>query len=111
MRKVKITKQQTVNPKAVYMGLSVKQIIIMVLGIIIALATLCLLTFALGVNINITMTIVFFELVIFSGYSIIQINGMNFFSWIFMSLKKPIFRPYQSKGVLDTYEIEEKEAK
>ena len=29
MRKMKITKQQTVNPKAVYMGLSIPQVLLM----------------------------------------------------------------------------------
>lgn len=111
MRKVKITKQQTINPKAVFMGLSAIQILIMVLGIAVAIGTLLLFLIVLELNVDITMTIVFFELIIFSGLSIIRINGLNLFSWIFMAFKAPIFRPYQSKGALDKYEIEEKETK
>lgn len=111
MRKVKITKQQTVNPKAVYMGLSVVQIIIMAIGVMLAIGTLVLFNFVLGLDLNITMSIVFVILVVFAGFSIIRINGMNLFSWIRMAFKSPVYRPYQSKGALDTYEIEEKEAK
>lgn len=111
MRKVKITKQQTVNPKAVYMGLSVVQIIIMAIGVMLAIGTLVLFNFVLGLDLNITMSIVFVILVVFAGFSIIRINGMNLFAWIKMSFQSPVFRPYQSKGAMDKYEIEEKEAK
>ena len=68
MRKVKITKQQTVNPKAVYMGLSVVQIIIMAIGVILAIGTLVLFNFVLGLDLNITMSIVFVILVVFAGF-------------------------------------------
>lgn len=111
MRKVKITKQQTVNPKAVYMGLSISQIIIMAVGIAIAIGTLALLYLLLGIDINLTMTIIFFELVISAGFSIVKINGMNLFKYIHTAFQSPIFRPYQSKGALDTYEIEEEKTK
>lgn len=111
MRKVKITKQQTINPKAVYMGLSIPQIVIMAIGIAAAIGTLALFYFALGIDINLTMTIVFFELVFFAGFSIVRINGMNLFKYIFTAFQSPIYRPYQSKGALDTYEIEEEKAK
>lgn len=111
MRKVKITKQQTVNPKAVYMGLSIPQIITMAVGIVLAIATLALLYFVLGLDINLTMTIVFIELVVSAGFSIVRINGMNLFKFIYTAFQSPIFRPYQSKGALDTYEIEEEKTK
>ena len=45
MRRVKITKQQTVNPKAVYMGLSIPQIITMAAGIVLALGIVALFIF------------------------------------------------------------------
>ena len=77
MRKVKITKQQTVNPKAVY--------------------------------VNLVMAFVFVELLIFVGLAVIRINGMNLFKWIIVMFQSPIFRPYQSKGVLDRYEEEKEE--
>ena len=87
MRKVKVTKQQTVNPKAVYMGLSIAQIITMVIGIAIALGIVGLFIFVLGISVNLTMTV----------------------KWIYVIFKSPIFRPYKSKGPLDTYVKEEKE--
>ena len=111
MRKVKITKQQTVNPKAVYMGLSIPQIIIMCIGIALAIITFVLFFFVWEIDVNITMTLVFIELVVFAGFSIIKVNGLNLFKWIRVVFQSPIFRPYQSKGVLDTYEIEEEKAK
>lgn len=109
MRKVKITKQQTVNPKAVYMGLSIPQIIIMAIGIAIALGIVGLFIFVWGLPVNLTMAIVFIELVVFVGISVVRINGMNLFRWIAVMFQAPIFRPYESKGVLDRYAKEEKE--
>jgi len=108
MRKIKITKQQTVNPKAVYMGLSVPQIIIMAAGIGLAIGTVALLIFVLNLPVNLIMGIVFVELLFFVGLSIVRINGMNLFKWIFVMFQSPIFRPYESKGALDVY-AEEKE--
>lgn len=110
MRKVKITKQQTVNPKAVYMGLSKSQIIIMLLGLILAIIIFYLFFFCWKIDVNITMTIVFIELLIFAGFSVIRVNGLNLFKWLRVAFSSPIHRPYQSKGVLDTYE-KEKERK
>lgn len=109
MRKVKITKQQTVNPKAVYMGLSISQVILMSVGIGIALGAVALLIFALGLPVNLVMGFVFVELLVFVGLAIIRINGMNLFKWIFVMMQSPIYRPYQSKGALDRYAEEEKE--
>lgn len=111
MRKVKITKQQTVNPKALFMGLSIKQMIIMGAGIAAAIGTLVLCFFLLGWNIDLTMTIVFIELVLSAGFSIIRINGMSLFGWIYKSMQSPIFRPYQSKGAMDKYAKENEKLK
>lgn len=104
MRKVKITKQQTVNPKAVYMGLSIKQIVTMIIGIALAIGILVLLVFVAGLPVNLVMFIIFIELLIFVGSKIVKINGMNLFKWIYVVFQKPVCRPYQSKGALDTYE-------
>ena len=110
MRKVKITKQQTVNPKAVYMGLSIPQLVLMGIGIALALAIVGVFIFLLKVPVNLTMPIVFVELLVFVGLAVIRINGLNLFKWIHVMLQSPIFRPYQSKGALDRYaEEEEKE--
>ena len=109
MRKVIITKQQTVNPKAVYMGLSIPQVLIMALGIALALGMVMLFIFALQMPVNLVMTFVFVELLVFVGIAVIRINGMNLFKWIFVIFQSPIFRPYESKGALDVYAEEEKE--
>ena len=103
MRKMKITKQQTVNPKAVYMGLSIPQVLLMAVGIAIALGAVYLFIFTLKVPVN-----AFVELLIFVGLAVIRINGMNLFKWIFVMFQKPIFRPYESKGALDRYAEDEK---
>lgn len=109
MRKVKITKQQTVNPKAVYMGLSIPQVLLMAVGIGIALGAVALFIFTLKVPVNLVMAFVFVELLLFVGLAVIRINGMNLFKWIIVMFQSPIFRPYQSKGVLDRYEEEKEE--
>jgi len=109
MRKIKITKQQTVNPKAVYMGLSIPQILIMAAGIALALGMVALFIFGLKMPVNLTMGIVFVELIVFVGLAIVRINGLNLFKWIYVMLQSPIFRPYQSKGALDRYVKEETE--
>ena len=62
MRKVKITKQQTVNPKAVYLGLSVSEIVTMLIGIAVAIGVLVLFVFFLGLPVDFTMFILFFGL-------------------------------------------------
>ncbi len=108
MRKMKITKQQTVNPKAVYMGLSIPQVLLMAVGIAIALGAGYLFIFTLKVPVNAVMGFVFVELLIFVGLAVIRINGMNLFKWIFVMFQKPIFRPYESKGALDRYAEDEK---
>lgn len=109
MRKVKITKQQTVNPKAIYMGLSIPQIVIMAIGIAIAIGIVYLFVFVLDLSVNLTMAIVFIELLIFVGFAIVRINGLNLFKWVHTMMQAPINRPYESKGALDTYVQEEKE--
>ena len=109
MRKIKITKQQTVNPKAVYMGLSIAQIITMAIGIALALGIVALFIFVWGISVNITMSIVFIELLVFVGLAIVRINGLNLFKWIYVMFQSPIYRSYESKGALDTYAKEEKE--
>ncbi len=100
MRKVQITKQQTVKPNAKWFGLSIKQLIAMAVGAVISVATLVVLLFILKIATGITMFLVFVEIVVTVGLSIVRINGMNMVKWFFISMKGPIFRPYQSKGAL-----------
>lgn len=100
MRKVQITKQQTVKPNAKWFGFSIKQIISMAIGAVITVATLIVFLFVLKIPTGITMPLVFVEIVCTACLSIIRINGMSMFKWFFISMKGPIFRPYQSKGAL-----------
>lgn len=111
MRKVKLTKQNVITPKAIFYGLSIKQMLVMAAGVIVAVLTFVLLNLVLQLNTNITMSIIFVELFVFAGISIIKINGMTFFRWIYYTMKGPIFRPYISKGALDTYEKKTTEQK
>ena len=89
------------------MGLSIPQIITMAAGIVLALGIVALFIFVLGVPVNLTMGVVFVELLIFVGLAVIRINGLNLFKWIFVMFHSPIFRPYEPKGALDTYADEE----
>lgn len=112
MRKVQLTKQNVIAPKAIMFGLSIKQIITIIIGVIVAVLTFLLFNILLALDVNVTMTIVFFELLFFASISIVKVNGMTLFRWIYYSMKGPIFRPYISKGMLDTYEkTEEKQKK
>lgn len=111
MRKIKLTKQNVITPKAVFFGLSVKQMIIMAIGIVVAILTFVGLNILLKFDLNLTMTIVFCELLIFSGVSIVKVNGMSLFRWIYYTMKGPIYRPYITKGMLDTYEVKEEKQK
>lgn len=104
MRKVQLTKQNVIAPKAIMFGLSIKQIITMAIGLIVAVLTFILFNISLAIDVNITMTIIFIELLFFAGISIVKVNGMILFRWIYYSMKGPIFRPYISKGMLDNYE-------
>lgn len=108
MRKVKITKQDVVNPKAVFMGFTKKQIIILIVGFAVSIGTFALLFLCCKFNIDAIMTVVFIELLITAGLSIIKINGMSLIKWLYIAMQGPKFRPYQSKGALDKYEKEQK---
>ena len=84
-------------------------LLLMAVGIGIALGAVALFIFTLKVPVNLVMAFVFVELLIFVGLAVIRINGMNLFKWIIVMFQSPIFRPYQSKGVLDRYEEEKEE--
>ena len=55
------------------------------------------------------MGLVFVILLVFVGLAIVRINGMNLFKWIHDMMQSPIYRPYESKGALDTYAKEKEE--
>lgn len=98
MRKVNMTKQQTVKPNAKWFGFSLKQIITMAVGAVVAISTLILFIFTLKISTEITMLLVFVEIVVTVCCSIMRVNGMSLVKWLLISMQGPIFRPYQSKG-------------
>ncbi len=109
MRKINITKQDIVKPKALIYGLSLKQIVIMCIGLACAFGVFSLLNLVLGMNTEIALIFVFAIIILFAMGSIFNIDGTPFLLWIILSLKGSVVRNYVSKGVKDTYaEKEEK---
>ena len=108
MRRINITKQEIVKPKALIYGLSLRQMIIMGVGFIVSLGTFALLYFICHLNIDIVFFIIFFILAIFAMGSIVIINGISGLSWIIMVFKGPITKNYQSEGLNDFYDKKKK---
>lgn len=98
MRRVNLTKQDIVKPKALILGQSLRQIIGMAVGLAAAYGAFMLLYYILGIDIDVCMWVVFLILIIASMSSVVRINGVSFVSWIISMLKSPIYLPYQSKG-------------
>ena len=95
----------------ILLWLSVALALVFSIGVFMLLPTAVvgLFIFVWGINVNLTMGLVFVILLIFVGLAIVRINGMNLFKWIHAMMQAPIYRPYESKGALDTYVKEEKE--
>ncbi len=87
-----------------FMGLTKKQIIIIVAGGLVAIGSLALFIFVLNWNIDITMTIIFFELMLVIGLGVININGMSLFKYFLSVFKTPVARYYSTKGIHDNHE-------
>lgn len=107
MRKVNMTKQKTIIPNAAFMGLTKKQLVVLAAVFVVTIGTVVLLMCFAKMDTDIVMSIAFFELVIGSSF-IIKINGTSLLFWVISMFKGPIVRPYQSRGLLDTYEEENK---
>ncbi len=106
MRRVNITKQNIIKPKAFFAELSIRQIVIMAIGLAVALGVFSLLYFILNIDANLALFPVFIIIIFFAAGSIMQINGMSALRWILLILKGNISRPYISKGAMDKYEEE-----
>lgn len=104
MRKINMTKQNIIKPKAVFMGMSIRQIVIMGIGLIVALSVFSLLYFVCNISIDIALIPVFIIIVLFGAGSVAQINGSSALAWILIMMKGNITLHYQSKGVFDSYE-------
>lgn len=111
MRRVNITKQDIVKPKAVFFGLTIRQIVIMGVGMIVAIGVFLLLYFGFNLNVDLILIFVLLILAIFAMGSIMKINGVSGISWVIMVFKGPITRNYQSKGVNDFYVQKENDKK
>ena len=104
MRKVNMTKQNIIKPKALFMGLSIRQIVIMAIGLLVSLGVFALLYFVLGASVDLALIPVFLILILFGAGSIAQINGSSALAWLLIIMKGNITRHYESKGVFDRYE-------
>lgn len=98
MRKVNMTKQQTVRPQEKWFGFSLKQIIVMAIGGIIVATTFVLLLFVIKLPTELVMTLTFIEIIATVFLGVVRVNGMSIIKWFVICMKGPIVRPYQSKG-------------
>lgn len=94
MIKCKVTKK-IMQESGTIMGLSIIQIVTLIIGCIVTIGSLLLLWLVLKVGIDAVMWIVFLELVLFIGFGVVRIQGMSITS---NSTQK---RPYNSKGVFN----------
>lgn len=98
MRKVQMTKQQTIRPYEKMFGLTIKQIIGIVIGGVTVIATLVILLFVLKLPTELVMALIFVEVVSTILISIVRVNGMSLIKHFIVCMKGPVYRPYQSKG-------------
>ena len=98
MRKVQMTKQQTIRPYEKMFGLTIKQIIGIVIGGVTVIATLVILLFVLKLPTGLVMALIFVEVVSTILISIVRVNGMSLIKHFIVCMKGPVYRPYQSKG-------------
>lgn len=98
MRKVQMTKQQTIRPYEKMFGLTIKQIIGIVIGGVTVIATLVILLFVLKLPTELVMALIFVEVVSTILISIVRVNGMSLIKHFIVCMKGPVYIPYQSKG-------------
>jgi hypothetical protein len=81
------------------MGLSIIQIVTLIIGCIVTIGSLLLLWLVLKVGIDAVMWIVFLELVLFIGFGVVRIQGMSVLKFITSNSTQK--RPYNSNGVFN----------
>ena len=96
MIKCKVTKK-IMQESGTIMGLSIIQIVTLIIGCIVTIGSLLLLWLVLKVGIDAVMWIVFLELVLFSGLGAVRIQGLTVLRFIASNPTKK--RPFDSKGV------------
>ena len=98
MIKCKVTKK-IMQESGTIMGLSIIQIVTLIIGCIVTIGSLLLLWLVLKVGIDAVMWIVFLELVLFIGFGVVRIQGMSVLKFITSNSTQK--RPYISKGVFN----------
>lgn len=83
MRKVKVTKNFLKKGLLVF-GMSKSQLLMVVIGAVLAIATVSCCIFLLGWDFNIAVTLAFAEIVVFAGAGVYKINGMSLFKYLFI---------------------------
>lgn len=106
MIKVKVTKN-IMRKGTVAAGLTMKQIIIGIIGLLSGLGILAL--FWGKININILMSLVFLIILLVIGFGVIQIQGMSLFKFLWLGFKGPDKRPFHVKGVFSNASASKKE--
>lgn len=96
MIKCKVTKK-IMQESGTIMGLSIIQIVTLIIGCIVTIGSLLLLWLVLKVGIDAVMWIVFLELVLFIGLGVVRIQGLTVLRFIASNPTKK--RPFDSKGV------------
>ena len=96
MIKCKVTKK-IMQESGTIMGLSIIQIVTLIIGCIVTIGSLLLLWLVLKVGIDAVMWIVFLELVLFIGFGVVRIQGMSVLKFITSNSTQK--RPYNSKGL------------
>lgn len=81
MIKCKVTKK-IMQESGTIMGLSIIQIVTLIIGCIVTIGSLLLLWLVLKVGIDAVMWIVFLELVLFIGFGVVRIQGMSVLKFI-----------------------------
>ena len=99
MIKAKVTKNIMSNG-TIIANLTLRQIISAIIAMIIACITVFFLIDV--IDINILLSIVFAEIIVFLGFGIVKIQGMTLFKFVILVLfKSADRRPYNRKGVFN----------
>lgn len=91
---VKITKN-IMNAKTNMLGITTKQMILLIIGMVVGAATFFLLK--AFVPISLLMWLVFVEIALYTFVFVIKINGVSCFKMLFC--KKAVLKPFIRKGV------------
>lgn len=83
MRKVKVTKNFLKKGLLVF-GMSKSQLAMVIIGAVLAIATVSCCIFLLHWDFNVAVSLAFVEIVVFAGAGVYKINGMSLFKYLFI---------------------------